>query len=530
MVERKYELVANMTDGEQEVIGEITVYDGEDGKTPYVKDGYWWIGETNTNIKAEGVDGKGILSTEKTASNGLVDTYTITFTDNSTTTFTVTNGEQGVGIQSVGVVGGQKGDEYSITTLAITLTNGKVQYVDITVQNGKKGDTYILTEADKAEMVADAAEEVILAIKQRATLGLHTDGLLYIFVDGQPIGNGISMPDKVGDVYGNIDSNMNLILRGDMPDGTYTAHFDDEKGSIAQIGVLVKDMRGRYSITSTLTQCTSNNSVKEIIEGESYSATFTANSGYYMSSIKVTMGGTDISSSAVNGNKITIASVTGNVVITANAVAIPTYSITKNLTNCTISNSATSIQQGSAYSATITANSGYELKSISVTMGGNTVSVSGGTINIASVMGNIVITAVAEAVSTNALPNAINADGTLFVGTNGEKGYKTGVRISGSSGGESTQAGCMATGFIAMTEKQKAIIENITPHSSSNYNVVVYYDASFAKVINTTLGTPEASGCYVLAPAGMTGAPNIRYVRFSCATITENSSVTIQNK
>ena len=30
---------------------------GIDGKTPYIKDGYWWIGETNTNVKAEGVAG-----------------------------------------------------------------------------------------------------------------------------------------------------------------------------------------------------------------------------------------------------------------------------------------------------------------------------------------------------------------------------------------------------------------------------------------------------------------------------------------
>lgn len=31
--------------------------DGADGETPYIKDGYWWIGNTNTNVKAEGSDG-----------------------------------------------------------------------------------------------------------------------------------------------------------------------------------------------------------------------------------------------------------------------------------------------------------------------------------------------------------------------------------------------------------------------------------------------------------------------------------------
>ena len=31
---------------------------GANGLTPYIKDGYWWIGEENTNVKAEGKDGK----------------------------------------------------------------------------------------------------------------------------------------------------------------------------------------------------------------------------------------------------------------------------------------------------------------------------------------------------------------------------------------------------------------------------------------------------------------------------------------
>ncbi len=30
---------------------------GNDGETPYIEDGYWWIGGTNTHVKAEGEDG-----------------------------------------------------------------------------------------------------------------------------------------------------------------------------------------------------------------------------------------------------------------------------------------------------------------------------------------------------------------------------------------------------------------------------------------------------------------------------------------
>ena len=42
-----------------------------------------------------GSDGNGIASIEKTSTTGLVDTYTITFTDGTTFDFTVTNGEDG---------------------------------------------------------------------------------------------------------------------------------------------------------------------------------------------------------------------------------------------------------------------------------------------------------------------------------------------------------------------------------------------------------------------------------------------------
>lgn len=36
--------------------------DGEDGKTPYIQDGYWYIDGASTGVKAEGVDGKDGLS------------------------------------------------------------------------------------------------------------------------------------------------------------------------------------------------------------------------------------------------------------------------------------------------------------------------------------------------------------------------------------------------------------------------------------------------------------------------------------
>ena len=46
---------------------------------------------------ATGETGNGISNIRKTSTSGLVDTYTITYTDGTTTTFTVTNGQNGTG-------------------------------------------------------------------------------------------------------------------------------------------------------------------------------------------------------------------------------------------------------------------------------------------------------------------------------------------------------------------------------------------------------------------------------------------------
>lgn len=95
-----------------------------------------------------------------------------------------------------------------------------------------------------------------------------------------------------------------------------------------------------------------------------------------------------------------------------------TYTITKNLTNCTISNLASSITEGQSYSATVTANSGFENLTVTCKMGGNNVSVANGVINIASVSGNIVITASATAIQTPEEPDEPTAQYINFADPN----------------------------------------------------------------------------------------------------------------
>ena len=80
---------------------------------------------------------------------------------------------------------------------------------------------------------------------------------------------------------------------------------------------------------------------------------------------------------------------------------LPTiYSITNTLTNATNSNDASTVMDGEPYIATITANEGYVLQTVTCKMGGVEQSVTNGAINIASVSGDIVITGVAILNST----------------------------------------------------------------------------------------------------------------------------------
>lgn len=75
-----------------------------------------------------------------------------------------------------------------------------------------------------------------------------------------------------------------------------------------------------YTITRNLTNCASSNTADTIAEGAAYTTTLSPTGTYKkLGAITVTMGGTDISASAVSGSTITIAKVTGNIVITCAA-------------------------------------------------------------------------------------------------------------------------------------------------------------------------------------------------------------------
>ena len=100
----------------------------------------------DSEIFIAGKDGRGIVSIVKTATSGLVDTYTITYTDNTTSTFNVTNGANGIngqdgvdGADGVGIASIAKtGTQGLVDTYTITMTNGTTYTYQVT--NGKNGE------------------------------------------------------------------------------------------------------------------------------------------------------------------------------------------------------------------------------------------------------------------------------------------------------------------------------------------------------------------------------------------------------
>lgn len=226
-----------------------------------------------------------------------------------------------------------------------------------------------------------------------------------------------------------------------------------------------------YTITNNLTNATNSNAATSAAEGTSYTATISANQGYHITSISCTMGGVE---QPVVNNTISLASVSGNIVITAVAEQDPptptTYTVTNNLTHATNSNAAISVTEGDPYTATISADQGYHMTSVTCTMGGVAQTVTDNTINIASVNGNIVITAVAEQdqptttyTVTNNLTNATNSN----VATSVEEGASYTATISADQGYTMSSVTCTMGGV------EQTVTDNTISIASVTGNIVI---------------------------------------------------------
>lgn len=214
------------------------------------------------------------------------------------------------------------------------------------------------------------------------------------------------------------------------------------------------------------------------------------------------------------------------------------YGVSTNLTNASISNSAISIEDGAAYSADVTANDGYELTSVTVTMGGEDITpecVTDGKIRIGEVTGNVVISAVALAVTdyTNQIPISTDASGTVYNGV----GYKADTYLS--SGLEGSRTGICTTGFIPCAYGDIIRFKNCQIQSGQNNHRFAFYDSTKTMIANMQFNTTNlAASSYFDEVYGDDGnmtqltvnhnqLSGVAYMRFCCGYIGEDSVVTI---
>lgn len=103
---------------------------------------------------------------------------------------------------------------------------------------------------------------------------------------------------------------------------TITATYEGETDTF---NVTVTQYVPHYAIVNNLTHVQSSNPTVSVEENDSFATSLGVQIGYAMQSVSITMGGVDITSSAYDEDTraISIAAVTGNVVITAVAAEVP---------------------------------------------------------------------------------------------------------------------------------------------------------------------------------------------------------------
>lgn len=261
------------------------------------------------------------------------------------------------------------------------------------------------------------------------------------------------------------------------------------------------------TVTRTLTHTSSSNTDNSTEKFQPYETELSAENGYVISSVSVTMNGLDITSSCFSGQEVNLL-----------------RQITKVLTNCSIDTSRQVVIDGQMYGCTITPASGYEVSdlTVTITMGGVNVSnyYSNGKIIIPNVTGDIVITAVAEHQGSINYFDASTAE------------YNKRINSSGATVAYGTSQ--LVTDYIGVTLQD--IIELIADKAqddNSYTGMIAFYDSSkgyLGQIDNRnthwTWGTGNLTGDFAVSD----GFTNTAFVRICIAyTSTDNIVIHLNN-
>ena len=236
-----------------------------------------------------------------------------------------------------------------------------------------------------------------------------------------------------------------------------------------------------FAVTNTLSGAATDNTAVEATQYQPYTAQITAGDGKAIGSVRVTMGGADITADVWRGEETNLY-----------------RRVTLKLSGCSCDNTLQRVIDGQSYGAALTPDADYTLDgaAVRITMGGIDVSnyYSGGKIAIARVTGDIQITAsaVESAVATpNILVDSFKAGGVSHAAV----GYSNGKRLSTSTGVEKDNTGSCVTGFIPCKAGSVIRIKPFSAPASAGVGAtaVVFYNSEKAFATSSYITTAIAS-------------------------------------
>lgn len=206
---------------------------------------------TNGAQGQTGPSGRGISSITKTGTNGLVDTYTINYTSGASSTFTVTNGANGTD-------GANGNDGVGIVSITKTGSAGKVDTYTILLSNNQT-KTFTVTNGNDGSNGADGVG--IKSVTKTGTVGKKntyqvvltddTVALTFDITDGADGANGNDGDDGVSVTNAAVDNTGHLIItlsEGEPIDAGYV--IGDEGRGVSSIAkTSTEGLVDTYTIT-----------------------------------------------------------------------------------------------------------------------------------------------------------------------------------------------------------------------------------------------------------------------------------------
>lgn len=424
------------------------------------------------------------------------------------------------GIVTVFSIGDKPSNNHTIQVTMIEVeATGKIR--GNTVGTTMPRSDWAQTDPIKADYIKNKPTELNVDLSSRLSLGHHTDGLIYLFVDGVSVGNGIEEHgDDISALWNFSQNHSEAIPKLQEEDNTLRNFIQD----------LDKQLTDRLDALEATSGTPGKDGVDCTHEWNGTVLSITSASGTSSADLKGEKGDpyalTDVDKNTIvqavkgvcvsknqgaeNVGKILVVGTDGNLVLTD----MPEGGASGDVTGV-LDESNNILLSGNLADGT------YTLKYLNADGTYSDV----GTIEVSSVTPD-------TPSYTNLLPLSVDASGNEYVGTNGEYGYKSGYRLN-SSGLEKAQSGVMCTGFMPYTSDADTIyIKGITLDSAGSYSVVSFYDASKTHIKTLAISTANAAfklngDVWAITPNVQTLISDVAFFRFSAGTITDETIVTV---